>query len=118
MPNKSQSEDAGLEADEHWNWGSGRVVTPSKKGHRSIVSVAFAPADFALVAEAARDAHMPVSTFIKQAAIERAGQARLTARGWTAGNRSWAGLNVPQASSTGSREGLRAIADGDGPATG
>ena len=117
MPKRDQAEDTDLQAEEHWDWKSGRAITPSTKHHRAIVSVAFAAEDFALVAQAAREAHMPVSTFIKQAAVERAGQAHLTAKGWTSGNRSWAALNVPQVSSTGARAGLRAIGESDEPAT-
>lgn len=55
-------------------WEEAGEVHPPVKNARAVVSVAFSRDDFGRVAEAARAGGMKISTFIRQAAVERAEQ--------------------------------------------
>lgn len=93
---KEYPKDTQLQNSDYWDWQSGKKLPPSKST-RSVISVAFNGSEFQAVGAAARKAGKFVSTFIKEAALEKAANAGFAAVEWTAGNRSWTDVHAPQA---------------------
>lgn len=87
----------GLEDEQTWDWESGRHVRPLRRA-RPIVSVSFRPGEFQQVAEGAEHLDMPVSTFIRQAALEKA-RCVIEVLTWSGDNRLW--LIIPNISNVG-----------------
>ena len=77
-----------LEAPEQWDWTAAERREPSQN-RRIIVSVAFDREGFHAVAACARNHQLPVSRFIRQAALEKAErEARFVTFTWSSGNRA------------------------------
>ena len=64
--------DEELRDESMWDFENAEQLPPPERKARAIVSVAFPGADFDCVSEAARNADMKVSHFIREAAIEKA----------------------------------------------
>lgn len=84
-----------LEDPQHWDWGSAQKMTPTKE-QRVVVSVAFNRDEFRTVAQTAERLGVPVSAFIRAAALDRVAQrSALIPVDWSSGNRGSA--HVPNA---------------------
>ena len=64
--------DEELRDESKWDFENAEQLPPPTRKARAIVSVAFPGADFDYVSEAARNADMKVSHFIRAAALEKA----------------------------------------------
>ena len=96
----TQQADRSLEKQDSWDWETAEMVRPSKR-RRTIVSVAFSPHHFRTVAECAARLRMPVSTFIREAALDKATTEQVVSfLMWSTGNRGYAEVPVAQSSST------------------
>jgi hypothetical protein len=75
-----------LEHEDEWDLENAARMPPVR-GRRTIVSVAFPPSDFQIIANVSASLQVPVSQFIREAAVEKA-QAQTTIKSltWTAGN--------------------------------
>lgn len=79
-----------LESPDQWNWSAAQKRTPAKE-RRVIVSVAFGRDDFERVATCAEKHNMPVSSFIRLAAMEKAERGGVfVPLNWSAGNEAHA----------------------------
>ncbi len=97
----TQQADRSLEKQDSWDWDTAEMVRPSKR-RRTIVSVAFSPHHFHTVAECAARLRMPVSAFIRKAALDKASTGQVvTSLTWSTGNRGYAEVPVAQSLSTG-----------------
>ncbi len=67
--------DEELRDESKWDFENTEQLPPPERKARAIVSVAFPAADFDYVSEAARNASMKISHFIREAAIEKASAA-------------------------------------------
>jgi hypothetical protein len=86
----------------NWDWDKAEVSGPLKT-QRTIVSVAFPRKEFMFVATCARKLGLPVSAFIRNAAIEKAQtQAAVWLVTWTSGNRGQFNIqSIPQVQTEG-----------------
>lgn len=64
--------DEELRDESMWDFENAEQLPPPERKARAIVSVAFSAADFDYVSEAARNASMKMSHFIREAAKEKA----------------------------------------------
>ena len=64
--------DEELRDESTWDFENAEQLPPPARKARAIVSVAFPGADFDYVSEAARNARMKISHFIRAAALEKA----------------------------------------------
>lgn len=79
-----------LEGPDQWNWNAAQKRTPAKE-RRVIVSVAFGRDDFERVAGCAEKHNMPVSSFIRLAATEKAErEGAFVPLNWSSGNEAYA----------------------------
>lgn len=67
--------DEELRDESKWDFENAEQLPPPARKARAIVSVAFPATDFDFVSEAARNASMKLSHFIREAAIEKASAA-------------------------------------------
>ena len=67
--------DEELRDESTWDFENAEQLPPPARKARAIVSVAFPGADFDYVSEAARNARMKISHFIRTAALEKASTA-------------------------------------------
>ena len=80
--------DRELESAEEWDLENAELVRPEKKA-RAVVSVAFSRADHDRVAKSAEELGTKISTYIRQAALEKAsGQTKARTSNWTVGSPS------------------------------
>lgn len=70
--------DEELRDESMWDFENAEQLPPPERKARAIVSVAFPGADFDYVSQAARNADMKLSHFIREAAIEKASAATPT----------------------------------------
>ena len=70
--------DEELRDESKWDFDNAEQLPPPARKARAIVSVAFPAADFDYVSQAARNADMKLSHFIREAALEKASVATPT----------------------------------------
>ncbi|MDO8531584.1 MAG: hypothetical protein Q7T26_05370 [Dehalococcoidia bacterium] len=79
-----------LESPDQWSWDAAQKSTPTKE-RRVIVSVAFGREDFERAAACAEKHNMPVSSFIRLAAMEKVErEGAFVPLNWSAGNEAHA----------------------------
>jgi hypothetical protein len=81
-------EEHGLDKEDYWAWDTAKMQEPVKN-RRVVVSVSFSAEDFHRVASHATQIDVRISTFIRQAALEKLKrEVPVLIFSWSAGNRS------------------------------